>query len=708
MQKKYLPFTPAESTVATALLGLGSGNDSTRLSGDLFALGDDVFAQVADLLTKRFPELADAKTEAKTEAGTDAKTESKRSRRDTISFDIACTQARIAVQSALPTLNPKKLMPQSMLAQDVCEYRAIGFLYMLKWVQTNTAPLDVAIPAVTAARRFATVMDKYCARSRAIPSQSAFMSRSVLRALQTVIAQFPEYTLDEMKHAPGALVATQWDSAIPGEAVRPRPFQTRIMEILREITTNGVMIFNRVPLSGGKSVTILAIANWLRMTRSSRHLIFACAVPSVLTQVDRWLSLSGITTHLITVDENIKSAVHDKRQRRTRRGGPLVLIDDPKKPAKKAPAKRSEAKRIATICDMVSLDGVLDECGVDDILIIDEFNAYLDIPDHPQIGHIINVWGKMPRTTCLMSATLPAPDEFKELLEDFRSRWGGITVTELTSTEMFLPCEVRTFGGQLILPHMVCRTPEDVISLAERISGNLSLVRMYTPKAVADLARALHADIPTDITANRLAEYTIALLKRMAETPAAIATVCVLPGEAKTEAKAEEFDWSTLVSAPETYPGITMIGHADPLRFAVECTPDTPADLKLATIIRRHQSALEAYAKKVETFNKRNAHMPFSSRPQYAEPQPVLAFPDRLQIDTASHRRSMSKDEGGARKPYYPIDLVAPEDLLVLAFRGIVVLSERMPPEYRRYADDMIQRRHVKYIFMDGTYAYGS
>jgi hypothetical protein len=88
----------------------------------------------------------------------------------------------------------------------------------------------------------------------------------------------------------------------------------------------------------------------------------------------------------------------------------------------------------------------------------------------------------MPKWTILSSATTPEFKNIPEIINPHIEKYPDIFIGTIYSSEIQTGCSLKTFEQELVLPHIGCKTKEQLEYVITKINSNNFLRRMYTPK----------------------------------------------------------------------------------------------------------------------------------------------------------------------------------------------------------------------------------
>lgn len=288
--------------------------------------------------------------------------------------------------------------------------------------------------------------------------------------------------------APRLLVFTNYDSIIPSHGLKLRKNQEELMEYIDTRTKNkhenetGFLISYNAMIGSGKT-TFAAIALSSRMKTMNelfkasgvqRHmqLIFCCNLRSVMLQVANLAYNAGIKFGVATVTSK----------------GVVRIINHFN--------CSNDAERVLIICSPDVGQLILKE-DIDRIEKTKTSSNYWLFLDEPTIGadqlgseglnKNIGVMMYMPQWTILSSATMPNIELLTNLTDNHLKRFPLTEIKTIYSNEIQIGCDVKTLDCETVIPHLGCKTRDELLVVINSIEKNPFLGRMYTHTIVRKL-----------------------------------------------------------------------------------------------------------------------------------------------------------------------------------------------------------------------------
>jgi hypothetical protein len=400
----------------------------------------------------------------------------------------------------------------------IVELRGITFAYMAWYILETKNAKDF----LEKKSKRSEVYEVMCSMQRFINTCKAYNGKSVSNsqntvAVSTTLIADVEKWLDRLKSvypfdgitiyntAPKLLIHSQYDDCIPGRTIKMRPNQRQLMEAISSHPEGFLMFYNAAIASGKTTLASVGIASHLeRLKKSGRmganmQLIFCCNLASVRRQVARncwnagikfgigsYVKSTGtykITNHWSTNDEN-RIVVIASPEVTT-----LLLEEDEKKILEDA-AKPFEERRFYSGKYW---------------LFLDEPTVGADIIGSKYLESNTKVMCHMPKWTVLSSATMPVPEKIPDIISHHKDKYPEVYVETQITKEISIGCDVETFEYDMVVPHIGCKTKEQLKTCITKINEVPFLGRLYTHRVAEKLWKTMTENGITDIT--NISEY---------------------------------------------------------------------------------------------------------------------------------------------------------------------------------------------------------
>jgi hypothetical protein len=440
--------------------------------------------------------------------------------------------------------------------------------------------------------------------------------------------------------------------------------------------------------NSGKTCTAVALAKLVQKKRSEPkykdlQLIFCCNLPAVKDQVAQW------TYNIANVADPVPFGIGCMDSR----GARVINSFNCK----------SDAERIVIVCSpdvarrLLSADS--GAAAEKYIVFHDEPTVGADVIGSSSLEQNVEMMTCPSKWTIWSSATLPPREKMSRFIDIVQSRFPSVKVEYVYSNKIQIGCDIYTYNGDVVVPHLGCKTREELATTIQKIKGNPFLGRPYTPNVVETiwLLMVNHKirDIPNigvlfedvdNLTADKVREIAMTLLEILSTQPdAVIESICESPITAHRLLKAapeaaastdDLFDWEEekkpecLVTNRLVFEHLgtteahkfllqTLIATADPLNFAITSFNDLLGYIKsevrsikkLYSVYEKELSLWQAQYDRIEkdvaaAAKQRDRDAPrlgsaddeISRRQQaMVEIKPTLSFPKDLQVNTLEH-----------------------------------------------------------------------
>lgn len=281
------------------------------------------------------------------------------------------------------------------------------------------------------------------------------------------------YNFDSMiayNNAPELLFYTDYDSHIPSKGFKPYPHQLKITEgVKNAIINKNPTVFSYKAMTGnGKTVTVVALAQLIKNIKnmytahSSLQLLFCCNMRSVTEQAAQWLFNANIQFALGVIDGD--------------RG--LRVINNYN--------CKSDETCVAIVCSPEACYEILKNNIVNQyVLFIDEPTIGADLKTSAAKLNV-SIMSILPYISILSSATLPH-EVYPWIKENHEMRYGKSDFVTIYSNKIHIGCEMKTFEGDLVVPHLHSKNSDDLNRAIMRISEIAFLGRAYTINIVKNM-----------------------------------------------------------------------------------------------------------------------------------------------------------------------------------------------------------------------------
>jgi hypothetical protein len=264
------------------------------------------------------------------------------------------------------------------------------------------------------------------------------------------------------KEYPDLLFSNMYTKVYKTKIAKPNKMQKRMVEHLHRNRESkpSICLVSTTPGSG-KTTGVMALVAYLseerkiseyslkKSDKKPRVLVFVCANSRVLSQVGRDAFNAGI---------------------------PLAMAVNGRITKNNNAAARENVMLV--ISDLETATSALTYCNSDKVMVLDEptIAAEKDNPINDMVGELLAI---LPKTTFLLSATLPTEIELKPIIDHFEKRHGSPHVEWIPGESM--PISSRLIcDGKVQLPWTLPDTSDDINMIVDRLKRVLMRKRYLT------------------------------------------------------------------------------------------------------------------------------------------------------------------------------------------------------------------------------------
>ena len=745
--------------MANNLFGI---NNSTKIDESLFkAMGDDFYKLIRPTLVQQKFVHQDVEQQKKTK-------EKPMKTADKIRQENTIRMIETELTKIIKGFDMTDFRIPSGLCSKILEARAIGFMQTGLFLSQNKKTyldsnnvirrnkIRFVYSIVIAMEKFFNAVREMDGTSILNSSQRNTISQKLLLDYSTTLNEVKKlYNFDGMiayNNAPELLFYTDYDSYIPSKGFKPYPHQTQITEgIKNAILKKTATVFSYKAMTGnGKTVSVVAIAKMIENLKNmypahaSTELLFCCNLRSVKEQAAQWLFNSNIPFALGVIDGD--------------RG--LRIINNYN--------CKSDEKRVAIVCSPEACFEILRE---------DICKQYVLFLDEPTIGADmktsaakmnVQLMSNLPAVTILSSATLPH-EVYPWIKENHEIRYGSCDFVTIYSNKIHIGCEVKTFEGALVVPHLHSKNSEDLNLAIKRISEIPFLGRAYTINVVRNMYDLMKNEsiqnIPDisekfkqteNLNTDAVRELAMDLLKILSvQSEKIIQKVCsstissdtiktIEKSSTRSDEEDDEFEWeeeaiqhvSNTVdfeklgtSEAHKYMWQNLIATLNPVEFAYKKFKNLIDDVlkEIGSLRKLHQTLSQETAiwqKQVDRLDKQefvNELERLKETDDMLSNKPQFKFPNKFQINTKEHIRTYAKKTNLAinkssirfevNPSDIPIDSIAVQDelmILLLCGVGVYTPSYNLNPVYLATVLRLAEEGKLAYLISDASISYGT
>jgi hypothetical protein len=745
--------------LANNLVGI---NNSTKIDESIFkAMGDEFYKLIRSDLVKE--KLVQQEMEQKKKIK-----EKPKKAIDKIRQENTIRMIEAEITKVIKGFDLTDFRIPSGLCSKILEARAIGFmqngLFLLHnkkvYLDSNNIirrnKIRFVYSILIAMEKFLTAVKGMDGTSILNPSQRNQISEKLIEDYLILLDEVKKmYSFDGIiayNNAPELLFYTDYDSYIPSKGFKPYPHQKEITEGIKNALINKKpTIFSYKAMTGnGKTVSVVAIAKMIENLKmmypayASTELLFCCNLRSVKEQAAQWLFNSNISFGLGVIDGD--------------RG--LRIINNYN--------CKSDEKRVAIVCSPEACYEIMkDDIYKNYVLFIDEPTIGADMKTSAAKMNV-RLMSNLPAVTVLSSATLPH-EVYPWIKENHIIRHGDSDFITIYSNKIHIGCEVKTFEGALVVPHLHSKNSDDLIQAIKRIAEIPFLGRAYTINVVRNMYNLMSSEsIPNipdiserfrkteNLNTDSVRELAMNLLRILSTQPVeVIQKICsstISSDTIKTIEKIstrsdegdDDFEWEEEpIQEVTSYVDFEKFGTSDahrfmwqnlvatlnPVEFAYKKFKNLIDDvLKEIGSLRKLNQLLsqetEIWQKQVDRLDKqefvnelerlKETDVLFTSKPQFK-------FPNKFQINTKEHIRHYAKKTNLAinkssirieiNPSDIPIDTITVQDelmILLLCGVGVYTPSFNLNPVYLATVLRLAEEGKLAYLISDASISYGT
>lgn len=498
------------------------------------------------------------------------------------------------------------------------------------------------------------------------------------------------------KYAPQIFIQSQYQHALPRQYVKLKNHQKGIIDAVRQYIDTGAWGIYDAMIGSGKTTSeigIAALIGYLRMADPSRY------------RKLRFLSVCNSESVRYDVAQKCYAIATEYPAKKLHFAIGYIRSDNGKLKISKNNACEKMEDVVTVIASPEVAKLILEENEeLDDsddakyqyIMFVDEPNMGADRSDSRSLYWNVAVNHVSPYITIMSSATFPSVTKLGAITNDFFERHPTAEHFRVYSDEITIGCDIKTFSGSIVVPHLGATTPEQLSEIINCVAGCSFLGKAYTPTVVDNLYnKMLVENIPNlpnvpqlfedvdNLDINRVRATAMQLLTLLAsQSSEIIQRVCstTIGTEASDDEEDEDepvsFSFSTTGRSDDTADlpldltklgttqayrmlGQTLIAHPNPERFVIEKFGNliqnvydhktreigiggaiTEAEYKsTGDALKKYNTKIDIWKKKIVSI-ERNATSPEDKADKLADHdkiKPKFPFPTWAHVNTADH-----------------------------------------------------------------------
>ena len=335
--------------------------------------------------------------------------------------------------------------------------------------------------------------------------ETIFISKTLVADLKYIenklikLYAFNGITLYEQ--ASELILGSPYDKYLPRKAIDPFEHQKKVSAILMniEMLKSGFMMFYRTMTNSGKTSTIINMVMAVHELRKkypsafgNLQVIATCDVQPVIMRWGQLLYHAGFpfaigAKRMYPTNPELINKIKIKAQREMEHD--LDCVDIDMRFSNSDACTTDLSNRLAIICPTeIALKILANAKGAPTrfILLHDEPTMYASDEKSEQLRTNMSVFKNAPKWSIFSSATLPLPADAtsQPFIQHHKTKFPTAEFIDNYSTEIYGCCNVQTFDGTMIVPHLGCETRDELINAISHIETNPFLGKLYTPTSI--------------------------------------------------------------------------------------------------------------------------------------------------------------------------------------------------------------------------------
>jgi hypothetical protein len=412
---------------------------------------------------------------------------------DKIKTDNALARVFKNLDLVLESFTDSEFRPHIAFNSDIVEIKGIGLLYCGKYLEQNKDKLckkknlPFVLSIIVTMQRFINVCTTFLGKSLVNNTQKTCVSKQLIEDINYWMNKltkiYPYNGLIVCDYAPELLVYTEYDKAIPNTGVSPRKHQIDLHIAITKYFDQGFCLVYNPMIGLGKTSYAIGIASKIINLRQQAkykylQLIFACNLVSVKNQVAN-----------LCYNADIKFGIGSRNEKT----GEYKITNHK--------TCKTDLERIVIVTSPEIANEILLDSKKDDIygaiseryiLFLDEPTIGADIENSASLRENISVMTSQPKRTILSSATFPNLDHIKIIIDTNLMKYPDMYIGTVYSDEIQIGCDVKTYDGTLIVPHLGIKSQQELKSIIQVIKACPFLGRIYTTQVVRSLWSKMH------------------------------------------------------------------------------------------------------------------------------------------------------------------------------------------------------------------------
>jgi hypothetical protein len=277
---------------------------------------------------------------------------------------------------------------------------------------------------------------------------------------------------------PKLIFDTIYDSTISDIKLKPYDTQIEFMDIIKNNTEDGYLIYMRVLTGLGKTSLITSVCNYVNNIKKQYKVIFCCSdmLETVRIQVAKLMFNFNIKFGIGTGIKNNDSTKDPTYQIKTSYN--CGKINDTES-SKNLPMHLKKLKMCdMIICDYMTTYMLLKDNNYEYILFFDE--PTIKIRNNSVLEYLSRILYYAPKRCILTSTTLPQRKDIINFENNFKNKHQDAKVFDIISNKVLTSCTLKTFNNEIITPHIYCKDKEELFEYIENIKHFPLLGKFYS------------------------------------------------------------------------------------------------------------------------------------------------------------------------------------------------------------------------------------
>jgi len=538
---------------------------------------------------------------------------------------------------------------------------------------------------------------------------------------------------------PRIFYQTKYDKILPGMSIKPYKSQLKMLNFVNDnLDKSFTCVFNTL-MGMGKTTLVTALAEIILIKDSSKTLIYICPedLKSVREIVGRNLHQSNINFAVAYIDGiedlngNYKVIIKEQNACKYSQKKPAIILAGVKAAIElfKRPYKHDKFYEKGKIRNNISYTLYPNKY----VMFFDENTISLDMKQSPMVHHLKNIYRFMPPCSIFSSATHPNIEELDNLKKYIEIRYPEIIFKTINYSSVLIGTQLNNMKGQLIIPHSLCKTFNQLKLFIDKIEKNLMFKKFYTLPLVNSMYNKLvklNIQIPKilifknymDDFGHRNQESVqnlgIEYLKLILSTINNQSDNILLSEFNNIIETNIEIDYNNLIKTSEKITGSTFISCLDPYNEMLKKFSEYFKEVMNKMKIKSFQELFEKYKiikndieKKNKSFQKAKSSLTNEKINKLERAKIEHEETWNIIIPSIPYEFLLGKPDNKIRIPLQITnwdDIIADDIIKFAALFGIFIYSEKSHYTYHDFIIDCIESGKCIYSFSDSSLNFGN